>query len=126
MSCPHAESTAILYIFGEAPDDYAAHLEGCEICQNVILEHQETIAVVTPHIPAPARRRLPVRAVAPVAAIFAIAAAMLLTVRLDLLPPNPPPNQDADIIVERFFEAENDSKLLALELELALMHLEDD
>ena len=126
MSCPHAETTAILYLFGEAPEDYAAHLESCEICQNVILEHQETIEVITPHIPAPARRRLPVQAIAPVAALFAIAAAVLLTVRLDLLPSNSPPNLDADVTVERFFEAENDSKLLALELELALMHLEDD
>lgn len=126
MSCPHAESTAILYLFGEAPEEYAAHLEGCAICQNVILEHQETVEVITPHIPVPSRRRLPVQTVAPIAAIFAIAAVLLLTVRLDLLPSNPPLNHNADITVERFFEADNDSRLLALELELALMHLEDD
>jgi hypothetical protein len=124
MSCPHAESTAILYLFGEAPADYAAHLEGCEICQNTILAHQETLAVVTPHIPAQARRR-PVRVLAPIAAIIAIAAAVLLTVRMD--PPSlTTPTLNADVSVEPFFEAENDSALLALEIELALMNLEDN
>jgi hypothetical protein len=36
------------------------------------------------------------------------------------------PTLNADVSVEPFFEAENDSALLALEIELALMNLEDN
>ena len=41
MSCPHAQTTTILWIYGEADDAHAAHVAGCEICQQVLKEHEQ-------------------------------------------------------------------------------------
>jgi len=52
--CEHAESTVLLYLFGEAPPGYAAHLDACLDCQAALTEHADTIAWVSPALSQPA------------------------------------------------------------------------
>ena len=41
MSCPHAQTTTILWIYGEADEAHATHVAGCAICQRVLQEHEQ-------------------------------------------------------------------------------------
>lgn len=114
MTCPHAETTAILAVFDEAPADFADHLAGCGDCQTVVAEHRQTVAVITPALsaaPAPGPRRWPILA------LLLAAAAALLILRPAPLPAPLPSLTHLDPI--------DDSELLSMELELALMDLED-
>ena len=130
MTCPHAETTAILALFDEAPPDFADHLVGCPDCQATLAEHRETLAVVAPHMPtAPPRPRSRPRRAAILIATAALAAATLLAVRLWPIPPaGGHPTTGGDVLALEALDATaaDDSRLLALELELALMHLEDN
>ncbi|MFT5685148.1 MAG: hypothetical protein ACI8RZ_006097 [Myxococcota bacterium] len=114
MTCPHAETTAILAVFDEAPPDFADHLAGCCDCQTVVAEHRQTIAVITPVLsaPAPSTRRWPILA-------LLLAAAVTLIV-LRPTPPIPAPLPSLTTL-----DTLDDSDLHSMELELALMDLED-
>ena len=57
--CEHAESTVLLYLFGEAPSGYAAHLDACADCQAALTEHADTIAWVSPALAPPAEVTAP-------------------------------------------------------------------
>jgi len=119
MSCHHADTTAILALFGEADADFEDHLRGCAACQATVAGHRETIAVISPHLSVPAKRRLWPAAL--LGTIAAIAAALLLTV----LPLEG--TTSADLATVSDTEADLlDDGLLALELELALINLEDN
>ncbi|MFT4975332.1 MAG: hypothetical protein ACI8S6_001219 [Myxococcota bacterium] len=125
MSCPHAESTAILSLFDEAPPDYAAHLHSCADCQATIASHRETIDLISPHIaPArPHRRQWPQA----IFALAALAACVLLSVRFILPPPPPLTETIEQVSFERDQDEDRlDDALLSLELELALMNLEEN
>ncbi len=120
MTCPHAQTTAILAVFDEAPPDFAEHLARCPACQAVVAEHRQTVAVLTPLLDerpdepgaAPPRRRWPI-----IAALAAAAALLILLPDASAPPPAPLPALTAlDAL---------DADLLSLELELALMDLED-
>jgi hypothetical protein len=43
MTCPHAESTTLLWIYGEGPEDHTDHVAQCADCQSVLDTH-ETVA----------------------------------------------------------------------------------
>ena len=92
MSCPHEQTTTLLWIYGEADDAHASHVAQCAICQQVLREHehvhlalaeQERVEHTTriseaPEIPAPANTgRLGF--VLGVVGVCAAAAAVLLT-----------------------------------------------
>jgi len=68
MTCPHAESTTLLWAYGEGPESHTEHVASCGACQ-AILETHETVQfhlsvaqggalsstiVDEPEIPAPA------------------------------------------------------------------------
>lgn len=119
MTCPHAETTAILALFGEAPPSFDAHLRGCADCQETLGAHQETLDLITPHLPAaPAVRLWPAALISTAAAA---AAAALLLLAAPPAQPTAPPLAALDDEIHQF-----DEELLSLELELALMDLEDD
>lgn len=48
MSCPHAETTALLAVFGESPVDFEHHLNGCDECLRVVQSHTQTLSIVEP------------------------------------------------------------------------------
>ncbi len=48
MSCEHAETTVLLYLFGEAPEGFEDHLAGCAACQEALAEHAATVRAVEP------------------------------------------------------------------------------
>jgi len=52
-SCEHAETTVLLYLFGEAPPEYSEHLDGCAECQAALSEHADTVAWVSPALTQP-------------------------------------------------------------------------
>ena len=126
MTCPHAETTAILAVFDEAPPEYADHLVDCADCQAVIAEHSTTVAAITPVLaaaPAPVAAR-PARAPRrrwPLVALLAAAAAVLFVLR----PTPPEPHHDPIGLADLNTMNNINDDLLALELELALMDLED-
>ena len=120
MTCPHAETTAILAVFGEAPADFAEHLVDCEACQAVVNEHRQTVALISPVLQAPAtperrRRRWPLLAVL-------AAAAALLVLRPS---PAPTPTHAPLPSLTELQPIADDSEIFAMELELALMDLEN-
>lgn len=56
--CEHAETTVLLYLFGEAPPEYSEHLAGCAECQASLSEHTDTVAMVTPALAKPQEAEL--------------------------------------------------------------------
>ena len=40
MKCPHAETTTLLWIYGEGPEGHEAHVANCAICQEVLKTHE--------------------------------------------------------------------------------------
>ena len=46
MSCPEADTKAILYLFGEAGDDFENHLRQCDHCKRVVDQHNETLEIL--------------------------------------------------------------------------------
>jgi hypothetical protein len=118
MNCPHAETTAILAVFGEAPLDFADHLSGCDACQAVVDEHRRTVAVISPVLQTSAPRRSSARRW-PIVALMAAAATLLV-----LRPATAPPPASAPL--PEFAELhDDDHEIFAMELELALIDLED-
>ena len=119
MTCPHAETTAILAVFDEAPRDFADHLSGCGECQAVVEEHRQTVAIISPVIQTfnPRRSSAPRW---PIVAILAAAAALLV-----LRPATTPPPSTSAPLPEFAELHDDDHEIFAMELELALMDLED-
>ena len=48
MTCEHAETTVLLYLFGEAPEGFEEHLAGCDDCQESLADHAATLRAVDP------------------------------------------------------------------------------
>jgi hypothetical protein len=118
MNCPHAETTAILAVFDEAPRDFADHLSGCGECQAVVDEHRQTVAIISPVLQTSIPRRASARRW-PIIALLAAAAALLV-----LRPATAPPPTSAPL-TEFARLHDDDHEIFAMELELALMDLED-
>ena len=47
MSCPHEQTTTILWIYGEADDAHASHVASCTVCQKVLQEHEQVHSLVS-------------------------------------------------------------------------------
>ncbi len=127
MSCPHADTTAVLAAFGEAPDDFEHHLSECSECRDVVAQHLETLSIVEPTLTnatARVERRTHVYAIG-----FLMAAAALLTVQFfpNGEPPHEPPtvHTPTATLADDFFDDHIDNELASLEMELALFNLEE-
>lgn len=48
MTCEHAETTVLLYLFGEAPGGFEEHLAACDECQESLSQHAATVRAVDP------------------------------------------------------------------------------
>lgn len=101
MSCPHAETTTLLWLYGEGDDDHALHVAGCADCQAVAELHTDVISAVAPALPVlapPVAERPDRRVVWGAATLFALAAAALLMVRPALDVPAEAPG--AELVAE--------------------------
>ena len=43
MKCPHAETTTLLWIYGEGPEGHEAHVANCPDCQAVLKAHETVL-----------------------------------------------------------------------------------
>jgi hypothetical protein len=129
MSCTHSDTTAILAVFGEAPADFEAHLSTCEDCRSVVRSHLHTLAVLEPALETkPTTEAGAVRRFNPYASSFLLAAAVLLGIQFSSTAPPPQdvtePLHTQTTLTEDFLDP-IDAEMAALELEIALFHLEE-
>lgn len=109
MSCEHAETTTLLWLYGELDpelqDEHLRHIGSCEACTAVVAEHEQVVAAVAPIAPAlrqvgatptpirPANRPM-------LAAVFVLAAAAAAAALVILLPgPESAAPLDTDVAV---------------------------
>ena len=61
--CPHAQTTTVAWLYGEAPDEHAAHVAGCPACAETLESHELVLGAlaplaVQPSVPVPMSRRV--------------------------------------------------------------------
>jgi len=125
MSCPHATTTTLLWLYGEGDEDHLDHVAECAECQLVVAEHAEVASALGPVLPALATPP-PVPTgrtwwLAPIG-VVALAAATLLAVRA--LPPPVPSTADTDVAVvapSAVLDDDLDEALEGLERDLSLL-----
>ena len=90
MSCPHATTTTIAWLYGEADEAHALHVADCAACTAVADEHELVMSVVVPVLP---RGKAPELPEAPAwrspswwAAGVLLAASALLALRIGTAP----------------------------------------
>jgi len=93
MSCEHASTTTLLWLYNETDEDHVHHVAACADCTAVVAEHEEVAAMVSPVLPGAPAALAVVPAAAPVAggrgALFwagglAVAAAAVMALGLSL------------------------------------------
>jgi len=47
-SCPHAESTTLLWLYGEGPEEHVHHVADCAECARIAATHADVMATVAP------------------------------------------------------------------------------
>lgn len=115
MTCPHASTTTLRWLYGDLDDDgHTAHIAGCADCQAACEAHLDVLgampaAPVTR--PAPRRRLLP--------AAIALAAAAVALFALWPAPPPVPADTPPQASIDARLDAIDDA-LVSLQLELAL------
>ena len=96
MTCPHATTTTIAWLYGEASDAHTEHVADCAECTAVCAEHESVMSEVMPAMPrglpagpreAPARRRDPAPWVFGALAAAAVALVVLRAGPLSTTPP---------------------------------------
>ncbi len=89
MSCPHATTTTIAWMYGEGPESHDLHVAECDDCAAVLDEHVDVLSAVGDDLPALRQhgavdqeftRPSPVRWVASAALLTAAAAVALFAV----------------------------------------------
>jgi hypothetical protein len=135
MSCPHAETTALLAVFGEAPSEFESHINHCAECLAVVQTHTQTLSVLAPTLSSMPTVRPEIQSSTqswtPPAMVFLLAAAALLVIQLQKpdvdsgrLEIDSPIHTATSINETNHFESLLDSELESLEMELALLNLE--
>ena len=127
MSCPHSETTAILAVFGEAPDEFELHLSTCSECRDVVSTHLKTLGVIEPVL---ADRFKPeIRPMNRYAFGFLLAAAVLLAIQFGSSTETPTKkpsfHTQTTVISDGFINDPIDDELASLEMEIALFNLEE-
>lgn len=124
--CPHAETTTLLWLYGELDDEaHAAHVAACPACREVASLHADVLSAVGPV--APALAAAPTRArrawwFAP--AVLALAAAVLLALLRAPAAPVPSPEPPPELALEDDLDQALDalaSEVDLLEVELATL-----
>lgn len=123
MSCPHAATTTVAFLYGEAPDAHALHVASCAECEGVVTEHEQVATALAPTLGAirstgvaPSPRRFGAVGVVAGGVLLAMAATVLLMLRIE-----PPPVEAPAAGVPDGFDVaidELDLELTSLELEL--------
>lgn len=52
MPCEHAETTTVLWLYGEGSEGHAAHVATCQACTEVLHAHSDVICAVGDALPA--------------------------------------------------------------------------
>jgi len=52
MSCPHATTTTLLWLYDNEPVNHDVHVGSCHDCQAVVAEHGDLMATLGPVLPA--------------------------------------------------------------------------
>lgn len=99
MSCPHATTTTLQWLYGEGDEAHAEHVASCAECQVVVAEHADVMSALEgvshldlePSADAPVRpaNRPMWRAVAMAVAAGLLAAAVLFVVPMRPSSPDP-------------------------------------
>ena len=133
MKCVHTETTAVLAVFGEAPQEFEQHLAECAVCRRAVSDHLETLSILAADDANPGELVHPVESERPrwnpYAASFLAAAAVLLVVQLGQQSPvtmsAPTSTQVAFTPESETFDIPLDDEIASLEMELALFNLEE-
>ncbi len=129
MTCPHAQTTTLRWLYGEVGDaEHAEHVAGCPDCQAVADAHLSVLAVL-PDRPAPAQprpRRVPTWAWT--VPLLAAAATLLVMVRPGVSP-GPAPSIDDRLLARAdvdtlFLDDGLDARLDALDAQLLDLQVE--
>lgn len=92
MSCEHAETTTLLWLYGEGDEAHATHVVACPECRAVVADHEtvwsalDRARVPVPEVPEPANRPWVRWALVGAMVAAAVAVALLTTPR-----PHPAP-----------------------------------
>lgn len=123
MTCPHATTTTLLWVYGEGPASHLHHVVGCPECQ-AVLDAASEVAPVSALLPAAPsrRRRWPVFAAG--LAFAAAAVLMLAAVEQNAPEPSRPADLDDGAAALTPFDSGLDGRLD--DLDLALDQLEHD
>lgn len=103
MTCPHAATTTLSWMYDEQPEDHLHHVVGCADCQGVLDTHESVLAAVSPI--APSLTSVPRRSRWPLVAAVALAAAAFVVAAL----PDPP--EEAPAVVTTPFDGQLDLEL---------------
>lgn len=127
MSCPHATTTTLAWLYGEGDEAHAAHVASCPECEAVVATHADVLVTVGAR---------PVPAPAPVAwRRWALAAAVLLAVgaggwavgmRAPSSPPDAAPTRPDNDATAALGPDDLDQRLDRLQADVALLSLDAD
>lgn len=106
--CPHANTTTIAFLYGEAPLAHAAHVAGCADCSAVAESHEQVVAALGPALAAvrprlqaprsPHRQLGRPRTLAALAAAAATVAVVCTTARGPTRPLAEDPDASLDVV----------------------------
>lgn len=129
MTCPHADTTTLRWLYGELDDEaHAAHVAGCPDCQAACDAHLDVLGAL-PDAPrsaatAPARDN-PWRIAGP---LLAAAAALFVVLLPSSTPEAPPPEAvafaDPSLSLSLLVDDPLDDRLDALDAELLALRLD--
>ncbi len=46
--CPHAQTTTVAWLYGEAPDEHATHVAACPACAQTLESHELVLGALAP------------------------------------------------------------------------------
>jgi hypothetical protein len=101
MTCPHAETTTVAWLYGEGDEGHAAHVASCPDCEAVSALHAEVVCLTSPVLPALRSGEVPVAAPAspswarPLLLLAAAATLVVVPLVRWQSPPEPPPTTPA-------------------------------
>ena len=61
--CPHAQTTTVAWLYGEAPEEHALHVADCPVCTKTLESHELVLGALAPlavqhPVSAPVSRRM--------------------------------------------------------------------
>ena len=92
MSCPHAQTTTLSWLYGDGPEEHLHHVAACAHCQTVAAEHADALGQLVEPAAAPRRRGW--------AAPLLLGGSLLAAAAALLFVANPPPQLDGAVALQ--------------------------